>query len=149
MTLGTLLPINHVVVRMRAPDKARLLADLANRLAPETGHTAAEIVAQLTAREELGSTGIGSGIAVPHARLDRLKSLIGFFARLDRPIDFGSIDGKPVDLVFLLLSSTQGNTEHLAALAAVSRRLRDRSVADAIRAAKDAKQVRVLLVGRE
>jgi nitrogen PTS system EIIA component len=97
--------------------------------------------------ETLGSTGVGSGIVVPHARLKDLAEFTGLFARLERPIDFAAIDGKPVDLVFLLLSPTWSNTQHVAALAAVSRRLRDRPVADAIRSTTSAPEIHTLLMG--
>lgn len=149
MTLDTLIPSGNVLTKLRASDKPRLLADLAARAASAADRPAAEITKLLIARENLGSTGVGNGIAVPHARIDGLTRLIGFFAKLDRPVDYDAIDGKPVDLVFLLLSPTQGTNEHLAALAAVSRRLRDRAVADSIRAATDPERIRTLLIGNE
>ena len=98
------------------------------------------------AREELGSTGVGAGIAVPHAQVPRLAATAGFFAQLERPVDFAAIDGRPVDLVFLLLGPPAARAEHLALLAAGTRRLRDRAVAEALRAATSAEAVRALLV---
>ena len=94
----------------------------------------AEVAAALAAREALGSTGVGGGIAVPHARIATLAAPSGFLARLDRPVGFDAVDGRPVDLVFLLLSPA-ADAEHLRALAAVSRRLRTPEVAQAMRAA--------------
>ena len=85
---------------------------------------------RLETRESLGSTGVGAGIAIPHAQVPTLDQFFGVFARLDQPIDYDAIDGQPVDLVFLLL--IPGNTrEHLKALAAISRRLRDAEIANA------------------
>jgi PTS system nitrogen regulatory IIA component len=138
-----------VFPRLKVPDKARLLSELARRAAASLGSTAPDLAALLAAREALGSTGVGSGIAVPHARVDGLVSPTGFFARLDKPIDYDAIDGQPVDLVFLLLSPTQEAGGHLAALAAVSRRLRDRKVADALRRTDDPARMQALLVGEE
>jgi PTS system nitrogen regulatory IIA component len=146
MTLDALLPMEHVVAKLRAGDKGRLLTDLAGRVATLSGIPAADIIAALLARERLGSTGVGNGIAMPHARLEGLSALFGLFAKLDRAVDYDAIDGRPVDLVFLLLSPAQGTNDHLAALAAVSRRLRDRATADEIRGARDAEQIRAALV---
>jgi nitrogen PTS system EIIA component len=147
MDLIELIRRDQVFLGLRATDKAALLNDLAKRAATAVGLEAPQILASLVAREALGSTGVGSGIAVPHARLKDLSGFTGLFARLERPIDFAAIDGKAVDLVFLLLSPMWSNTEHLAALAAVSRRLRDRPVADAIRNATSASDIYALLTG--
>jgi len=138
MTLGALIAPQRVLPRLRVGDKAALLAELGRRAAAACGLAAADVTTALTARESLGSTGIGSGIGVPHARLEGIAAPVGFFARLERPIDFAAIDGKPVDLVCLLLSPAQEHGAHLAALAAISRRLRDASVAEALRRSADA-----------
>lgn len=145
-SLGELIGPDHVFVRMRAADKPRLLQELARRVGAVLGLPPADIAAALAAREQLGSTGVGAGIAVPHAQLPRLAATAGFFAQLERPVDFSSIDGKPVDLLFLLLGPPQARAEHLALLAAGTRRLRDRTVADALRAATTPEQARALLI---
>ncbi|MCW3473099.1 PTS sugar transporter subunit IIA [Limobrevibacterium gyesilva] len=147
MTLTELIGPDHVFPRLRAADKQMLLAELGGRAATMLHLPAAAVTSSLAAREALGSTGIGGGIAVPHARIDGIEAPAGFFARLERPIDFAAIDGKPVDLVFLLLSPAQGHGAHLAALAAASRRLRDRTVAEAIRAAGSGPAMRIALLG--
>ncbi len=134
---------DRVFDRLRVADKAALLTELGRRAAAALGLPEAAVTASLAAREALGSTGVGNGIAVPHARVEGLPALAGFFARLARPIDYAAIDGRQVDLVFLLLSPADG--AHLAALAAMSRRLRDKAVAAAIRAAPDAEALRALL----
>lgn len=144
MMLQDLLPPDRVL-RLRATDKGAVLSDLARRAAAAGGLPTGEVTAALAAREGLGSTGVGAGVAVPHARLAALSDVIAVFARLDRPVDWAAIDGRPVDLVFLLLSPDQGGA-HLAALAAVTRRLRDTVVAGAIRAARDPAGVRAALV---
>jgi PTS system nitrogen regulatory IIA component len=147
--LADMLPLDHVIPRLKAGDKSRLLNEMARRAAPVAGATATDLAALLAAREALGSTGVGSGIAVPHARVPGLLAPSGFFARLDKPIDYAAIDGRPVDLVFLLLSPTHEAGGHLAALAAVSRRLRDRAVADALRKTDDPARMQALLVGED
>jgi PTS system nitrogen regulatory IIA component len=84
----------------------------------------------------LGTTGVGSGIAIPHGKLGKLEKLYGLFAKLDRPIDFEAIDDQPVDLVFLLLAPEAAGADHLKALARVSRLLRDRAVCEKLRGAE-------------
>jgi PTS system nitrogen regulatory IIA component len=148
-TLADLLRIDRVIPRLKAGDKSRLLAELARRAAPDVGLTPQALGALLGAREALGSTGVGSGIAVPHARVDGLMAPMGFFTHLDRAIDYDAIDGQPVDLVFLLLSPARESGGHLAALAAVSRRLRDRKIAEALRRTDDPARLQALLTGED
>ena len=145
MTLDELIPPAHVLDSLRVADKGAALAALARIAGEALGLPVAEIAAALAAREALGSTGTGGGVALPHARLAALAAPSGFFARLERPIPFESVDGRPVDLLFLLLSPA-ANGEHLRALAAVSRRLRTPGVAEALRTAAPA-ALRAALVG--
>jgi len=91
------------------------------------------IVDRLTAREKLGSTGFGGGVAIPHAKLEGLAQVTGVFARLAQPVDFQAVDDLPVDLVFMLLSPTDAGAVHLKALARVSRRLRDKAFLEKLR----------------
>lgn len=126
------------VIFARAINKQRLLRDLAARAATLLNLDAQTIFTALQAREELGSTGLGDGFALPHARVEGLGRLFGMFVRLNRPVHFDSIDGKPVDLVFLLLIPPTAGSEHLGALAAVSRHLRDQEFTARLRKAADA-----------
>ncbi len=103
------------------------------------------ILDALQAREVLGSTGLGKGFALPHARLDALSKFFALFVRLARPIDFAAIDGRPVDLVILLLTPANAGSQHLATLAALSRPLRDEAFVQRLRRAPDAAGVHVLL----
>ena len=121
---------------MRASDKSQLLRELSERAAKLLAIDTQTILDALRSREMLGSTGVGHGIALPHARVAGLEQFFGLFARLERAINFDAIDDRPIDLVFLLLIPEQAGDDHLAALACVSRRLRDRGVADGLRAAK-------------
>jgi len=91
------------------------------------------IADRLAAREKLGSTGFGGGVAIPHAKLEGLAQVTGVFARLTEPVDFQAVDDLPVDLVFMLLSPTDAGAVHLKALARVSRRLRDKAFLEKLR----------------
>ena len=114
---------------------ARLLLDLASRAAASLNLDPKLVFNALQAREQLGSTGLGEGFALPHARIEGLDRFFGMFARLNRPIHFDSVDAKPVDLVFLLLIPAAAQGHHLAALAAISRHLRDKEFAARLRKA--------------
>ncbi|MGH6823234.1 MAG: PTS sugar transporter subunit IIA [Methylocella sp.] len=135
MDLASLVDPSRVVFAAPANNKEQLLLDLASRAAAALNLDRETIFNALRAREELGSTGLGEGFALPHARIERLDRLFGMFARLKRPIHFDSVDAKPVDLVFLLLTPATAQGEHLAALAAVSRHLRDKEFAARLRGA--------------
>jgi nitrogen PTS system EIIA component len=93
----------------------------------------------------LGSTGIGRGVAIPHAKLAKLDRLVGMFARVEMPIDFEALDGEPVDLVFLLLAPEGAGADHLKALARIARLLRDEKIAEELRRARDENALRALL----
>ncbi|RWJ04839.1 MAG: hypothetical protein EOR25_29740 [Mesorhizobium sp.] len=93
------------------------------------------------AREALGSTGLGDGVAIPHARFPEIQRLYGLFARLDRPMDFDAIDAQPVDLVVLLLFPAEPKGDQLNVLACAARYLRDRAFADRLRSASDERAV--------
>lgn len=129
------------VVDLNVADKADLLRRLAEIASTAANLTAGEITAALVKREDLGSTGLGGGVAIPHARVAELKTPCGVIARLKRPIDFAAIDGQPVDLVVLLLLRGDAGSDQLNLLAAVARRLRDVPALRAFRAAKGAQQL--------
>jgi PTS system nitrogen regulatory IIA component len=122
-----------VVANLRATSKKQALQDLARKAAEIAGADERQIHDVVLERERLGTTGVGNGIAIPHGKLPGLKRLFGVFARLERPIDFESIDEQPVDLIFLLLAPEGAGADHLKALARVSRLLRDRRVCDKLR----------------
>jgi PTS system nitrogen regulatory IIA component len=126
-----------LIVDIRASDKDQLLRELSRRAAAALGLDADLVTAAIVKREELGSTGMGEGMAIPHARIPNLDKPFGILARLKRPIDFAAIDEKPVDLVFLLLLPAAPEGDQLNALASVARRLRNPVVSSAIRAAPD------------
>ena len=146
-TLTELLTPSHVYLRLRATTKSALLAELAKRSAGASGVLEPALAAALAAREALGSTGFGYGVAVPHARLPGLTRPFCAVAVLERPVAYDAVDGLPVDLVFLLLTPDGASSTHLALLAAASRKLRQPDVANAIRQASTPDAVIAALVG--
>jgi len=136
MQISEFLSADDCLVDVRAADKDALLRELAARAAAAAGLDGATIISEIEKREQLGSTGMG-GFAIPHARIADLVRPVGVLARLRRGIDFAAIDGKPVDLVFLLLLPAAAQGESLPALAAVARRLRDGPTAARLRDAAD------------
>ena len=124
MRIAEFLSPSDTMIDVRAQDKGRLLNELCNRAATTLKLNADNVCAEILKREELGSTAVGGGVAIPHARVQHLAKPFGMLARLRKPIDFDAIDGQPVDLVFLLLP-TAAPAEQLSALATVTRRLRD------------------------
>ena len=118
-----LLPAD-VLIGVRATQKRQLLKELAQKIAQTTELSQELISSELLKREDLGSTGTGGGIAIPHARVLGLEKPRGLVARLKQPIDFDSIDGQPVDLIFVLLLPATAGTGQLSALASVARQLR-------------------------
>ncbi|TXN23578.1 PTS sugar transporter subunit IIA [Methylobacterium sp. WL9] len=138
MTIDEILSPDQVAVGVRTPSKAALLDDLARRAAQALGLDAASLRTALEKREGLGSTGVGDGIALPHARLESVRRPFGCLVRLRDAVDFDAIDERPVDLVFLLLLPTDGQGSQLNALACVARRMRDPEAVAAMRGARDA-----------
>jgi PTS system nitrogen regulatory IIA component len=144
MRLEFLTP-EAVVAGLRANGKKHLLQELSAHAGRALGLPKREIFDALLQRERLGSTGIGNHIAIPHCKLPRLNRLFGLMARLERPIDFEAVDGEPVDIVFLLLAPDGAGADHLKALARVARMLRDATVLERIRAARDASALYAVL----
>lgn len=145
--LNDLLTIDTVEASLTAANKKALFQLLSATLSRQTGIPAKDIVAALNAREKLGSTGFGGGAAIPHGKVAGLDRVVGAFARLSQPIDFGAVDGLPVDLVFLLLSPPDAGADHLKALASVSRAFRDRAITAKLRGAASRDALYALLAG--
>jgi PTS system nitrogen regulatory IIA component len=124
MTISDFLSQPNVVVDIRASDKRMLMRELAQKAATALDLPLDLIASELLKREELGSTGIGNGIAIPHARIQAITKPFGIAAKLKLPIDFDAIDGKSVDLVFVLLLPASPDGDQLGALASVARKLR-------------------------
>ena len=137
MRIMDFLSQSDAIVDVRAHDKNRLLKELCNRAASALKLDADRISNDISKREELGSTGVGGGVAVPHARFRDLKAPFGILARLQSAIDFNAIDGQPVDIVFLLLIPSDPAGEQLNALAAITRKLRNPNAVRDLRQAAD------------
>jgi len=138
MHIEYLLSASDVVVDFAARDKADLLRALAARAARVLKLSSDAVADTIQRRDELGSTGIGNGVSIPHARLRELKKPFGLLARLQRPLEYQAIDGEPVDIVFMLLLPAFSQLEQLNALAVVARKLRDQGVLERLRCAANA-----------
>jgi PTS system nitrogen regulatory IIA component len=147
--LSDILAVDRIDATLSVANKKGLFQQLGAVAARRTGFEAKEIVAALSERERLGSTGFGSGVAIPHGKLDGLPGVFGYFARLNSPIDFQSVDKLPVDLVFLLLSPVDAGADHLKALARVSRTLRDKQTLAKLRGARSKDAIFALLSAHE
>ena len=137
MDLSKLLTPASVRVMGQMTSKKRLFQELGEVAASAYGLVAATAVDGLQERESLGPTGVGNGIALPHARLVGLDKITGIFLRLEKPLDYESVDRQPVDLVFCLLAPKDSGVDHLKALALVSRTMRDAAVCAKLRANTD------------
>jgi PTS system nitrogen regulatory IIA component len=138
-----------VIASLRATSKKQALQELAKKAAEISGADERQILEVVMERERLGTTGVGNGIAIPHGKLPGLKRLFGVFARLEKPIDFESIDEQPVDLIFLLLAPEGAGADHLKALARVSRLLRDRQMREKLRGSETREALYALLVEQQ
>ena len=149
MNASDLIAPSCVLDDVRADDKWALLRLLADRAAAAAGLDPARVAEALEARERLGSTGVGGGIALPHARFPELVRPIGYLARLRRPLDFEAVDERPVAFVCLALLPAAREGDQLVALACLSRRLRDPDTLARLREAGDAAELHRALVGPE
>ncbi|SHK20001.1 PTS IIA-like nitrogen-regulatory protein PtsN [Shimia gijangensis] len=138
MDLTTILKPEAVKVVSAASSKKRLLHAVADLAESAYALDAPVVVEALLERENLGPTGVGHGVALPHARLTGLDSVIGAFVLLEKPVDFSAVDRQPVDIAFALFAPEDAGVEHLKALALVSRTLRDASLCVKLRANQDA-----------
>ena len=146
MDIGDLLAPQGVVLRGGASSKRQALHAVAEAAAQALGMDEGRVFDALLEREALGSTGLGSGVAVPHARLSGMERVTGVFVRLDAPVAYEAVDDRPVDVLFALFAPPSGGTEHLRALAAVSRALRSAELRERVRQARTVDAVRALFV---
>jgi len=137
MELSSILNPEAVKLIGNTTSKKRLLQDVCDLAFSAYGLDVNTSLEALLDRESLGPTGVGQGVALPHARLPDLTSVVGCFVRLEKPVDFGSVDRRPVDLIFALFAPANSGVDHLKALAAVSRTMRDPSVCQKLRANTD------------
>src|SRR5437763_17137405 len=145
MLLTDLVAPNAIIPALRVNNKKQVLQELATKAAALSGQSERTILETLLQREKLGSTGVGSGVAIPHGKLPKLNKLFGLFARLERPVDFEALDSQPVDLVFLLLAPETAGADHLKALARVARLLRDADIGRKLRQSRGAEALYAVL----
>lgn len=146
MQIGDILDRSAIAPRVNAPNKRQVLAVISEIAARSLGLDATVVLDALTEREQAGSTGVGHGVAAPHARLAGLERMRGVFVRLEHPVDFDSVDDQPVDLVFALFAPADAGSAHLRALARVSRLLRQGDLREQLRQARTADAIHALLV---
>ncbi len=147
MDLATLLKPQGVKVVADVTSKKRLMQKLSELAEGLVDLPAARILDALQDRESLGPTGVGKGVALPHARIGDLTEVRGAFLKLDKPIDFDSVDRQPVDLVFALFAPADTGVDHLKALALVSRTLRNSALCAKLRANSDPATLHTLITG--
>ncbi len=146
MLIDDLLDLRAIAPNVSGGSKRQVLGVIADIAARNHGVDAAVVLDALLERESAGSTGVGHGVAVPHARIPGLKSMKAIFVRLDTPTAFEAVDDQPVDLLLALLAPESSGSEHLRALASVSRRLRQPELRLKLRQARTADAILALLV---
>lgn len=137
MQISRILLPDGVRVLSSVSSKKRLFQEISELAAPTCGSSAEDLFGALQDRENLGPTGVGKGVALPHARVDSLDAVRGAFVRLEKPLSFDAVDRQPVDLVFALFAPEGAGVDHLKALALVSRTLRDAGIRTKLRANSD------------
>ena len=147
--IGDLLPAGAIAPRLTASNKRQVLATIAEIAARAYPVKAGKVLDALLEREALGATGVGHGVAIPHARLEGLERMRGVFVRVVPPVEFGAVDDEPVDLVFALLSPPDSGSDHLRALARIARALRSAELRSQLRQAGGYDAIQALLVRDE
>jgi PTS system nitrogen regulatory IIA component len=137
MLISEFITQNLVLSLNNVSSKKRLFQEIASNLAVNCSLNAETILTALQDREQLGPTGMGNGIAIPHARIDEVSMIKGLFIRLDKPINFDSMDKQKVDIIFAILAPIDSGVDHLKALAKVSRLLRDQDICSKLRSTED------------
>ncbi|MCV2891342.1 PTS sugar transporter subunit IIA [Ruegeria aquimaris] len=145
MELSSILKPNAVRVIGAASSKKRLFQEIADLAESALAMNGQETLEALLERESLGPTGVGHGVALPHARISGLENVVGAFVLLEKPMDFGAVDRLPVDLAFALFAPEEAGVEHLKALALVSRTLREQAVCTKLRANPDPTKIYAIL----
>jgi nitrogen PTS system EIIA component len=149
MQLSEFLDFDAIKPSLSGGNKRALLQQLAQVAAGRLDADASEILSSVSERERLGSTGFGQGVAIPHGKIEGLSRIYCLFVRLSDAIDYKSIDGQKVDLVFLLLSPPDAGAEHLKALAAISRVTRHAPTLEKMRGARSRDALAAVLMGAD
>ena len=142
--IGEILPLSHIVLDLEVSSKKRVFEQAGLLLENEAGLARADVFDCLIAREKLGTTGLGQGVAIPHGRHASVKKAVGAFIRTQEPVAFDAPDGKPVSLIFVLLVPENATGEHLEVLSKLAGRFSQKAVREALMSA-DAQEVRRIL----
>ncbi len=145
MNISNILTEKSIFLNLKSNNKREFLQDLAQKASEITGVDALSVFDSILERENLGSTGFGNGTALPHSRFSGIENVRAFFAKPSYPLDFDAIDGKPVDLVFLLISPENSGADHLTALAMLSRILKDEGTCNKLRQMNKPTEIYALL----
>ena len=145
MNIADIISKEAVLDHVQASSKRELVQSMSDRIAALAGVDERVVFEAVWERENLGSTGYGEGVAFPHARIDGLDKVCALFARLEDPVDFDALDGKPVDLVFMLISPENSGADHLTALAALSRILKTEGSCEKLRKARSVDEIYAIL----
>ncbi|MBE6468242.1 MAG: transcriptional regulator [Alphaproteobacteria bacterium] len=145
MNISNILSEKSIFLDLKSGNKREFLQDLAQKASEITDLDSLSIFDSILERENLGSTGFGGGTALPHSRIAGLNEVFAFFAKPSAPLDFDAIDGKPVDLVFFLISPENSGADHLTALAMLSRILKDENVCNKLRQMSKPTEIYALL----
>jgi len=143
--LSSLLKDGVILVSQSAESRKQILNTMANAVGDKLNIDSRDVLDAVIERENLGSTGVGEGVAIPHARIEGLSAPIGVFVRLHEGVDFDAIDGRECDLIFMLLAPHSSGADHLRALAQVSRTFRSADMRARLRTAASADDVRAVL----
>lgn len=149
MEINDILDPTGVLANLKPSSKKQLLQDLAETGAKLSGKDAPAIFETLLEREKLGSTGVGNGVAIPHAKLPGMDQIVGVFAHLNKPVMFEAVDDQPVDIVFMLLAPEGSGADHLKALSRIARVLRNQNMLSSIRNSPDPDAIYSLLTNVE
>ena len=142
--IAALLPAANIVVDLDVASKAEFFARIGEVFEQSAGLPHAGVAASLAAREKLGSTGLGQGIAIPHGRIHGLREAVGAFARLRRAVPFDAPDGRPVDQLFVLLVPEHATDQHLQLLSELAQMFSERAFRERLGAARDATSLHAL-----
>jgi PTS system nitrogen regulatory IIA component len=145
--IAALLPASNIVVDLDVATKPACFAAIGRLFEATTGLSATSVASSLSAREKLGSTGLGYGIAIPHGRMPKLDRARGAFVRLRAPIAFDAPDAKPVDQLFVLLVPEQATDQHLALLSELAQMFSERAFRERLAAARSAADIEAVFRG--
>ena len=143
--IGEILPVSHIVLDLDVSSKKRLFEEVGKLLETDSGLSQSDVFDCLFAREKLGSTGLGHGVAIPHGRHANVSHITAAFVRAAEAIDFDAPDNQPVSLIFVLLVPEQATGEHLEIVSHLASQFSDKNVRELLQKCTDAAEVTKIL----